>query len=240
MHKFEYIIYLEVDFIFRGFSQSLIDMMINIRFNNNKEYMHENKAEYIQKIRDPYYSFIEEMSLGLKDIDSNMELRPQKCLSRIYRDTRFSKDKSPYRDHHWCAFRRANIKREEAPMFWFEIRIEGISWGLGFWGENKGAMSLIRQWILEKPELFRGFNRALADAGFMLEGSDYKKLKTPQEIEDLAQWYLKKELYIVKRSSSPAVVFNKNIAGDVLADYKAIAPIYTLFFKAYDIAKVSE
>lgn len=240
MHKIAYIMYMEVGVIFKGFSQSLIDMMINIRFNNNKEYMHENKAEYISKIREPYYAFIEEMSKGLIKIDSNMELRPQKCLSRIYRDTRFSKDKSPYRDHHWCAFRRSGIKREEAPMFWFEIRIEEISWGLGFWGENKKAMKLIRQWIEEKPELFRRFNADIDRAGFILEGSDYKRLSVPESISDLSNWYLKKELYLVKRSTNPAVVFDKNIAKNVAQDYMAIAQIYDLFFKAYDIAKVSE
>ena len=62
------------------------------------------------------------------------------CLSRINRDTRFSRDKSPYRDHLWMLFRKAAEPREGSVFFWFEFGPERLWWGLATWDENRPLM----------------------------------------------------------------------------------------------------
>lgn len=223
--------------IFNGFKQDMLDFMLDIRFHNNKAFMDEHREEYVQKVRTPYYDLIDAMAGDMLAIDPQMEVRPVKCLSRIFRDTRFSKDKSPYRDHHWIAFRRAGLPREAAPMFWFEVRFERISWGLGYWGENKGAMDILRRRMIAYPGEFHQLNRLLSENRFALEGEDYKRLKPPGDLDPiLIPWYTKKELLFIKDGVDTDVIFKKILPHTLTKDFIALAPLYRLMQGCYDLA----
>ncbi len=126
--------------------------MLDLRFNNNKTFMQEQRARYHEVMRDPHYELINALAPLMLSIDPRMEVRPYKVLSRIFRDTRFTKDKAPYRDHHWIAFRRAGEPRDRSLMFWFEARVEGLNWGLGFWGENWPVLDMLRRRMVSHPD----------------------------------------------------------------------------------------
>ena len=142
--------------MFSGFTNDLLSFYADIRFNNNKAFMDAHRKEYYAKVRDPFYAFIDELAPTMLKIDEDMEVRPHKCLSRINRDTRYSKDKSPYRDHHWLAFRQAARGKDGAPFYWFEIRLDSVSWGLGVWGDNPALFDALRRRIAARPEEVMG------------------------------------------------------------------------------------
>lgn len=211
--------------------------MMDIRFHNNKEFMAAHRDEYISKVRMPYYALIEALTPAMLSIDKEMEVRPARVLSRIFRDTRFSRDKSPYRDHHWIAFRHAGIPREAAPMFWMEIRVERVSWGLGFWGENKEAMEIIRRRIIACPEEFEKLNRLLKRNKFSLEGDTYKRVKPPDGMPPaLCDWYTRKELLIVKQDIESGVIFGAGFADVLARDFTALKPVYRLMQGSYELS----
>ena len=116
--------------------------MPDIRFNNNKEFMAEHRAQYQRMMRDPHYRFIEALTPTMLSIDPQMEVRLTKRC-RIFRTHGFA-DKSPYRDHHWIAFRRVGSRGIKSIMFWFEARVESVSWG---WvsGRKRPAMDVFRR-----------------------------------------------------------------------------------------------
>ena len=60
----------------------------------------------------PFEAFIQELAPAMLSIDPQMELRPYRCMARLRRDVRFTKDKSPFRDHLWVLFRHAGEPRE--------------------------------------------------------------------------------------------------------------------------------
>ena len=90
--------------MFLGFTDDTVQFFLDLKFHNNTVYFHENHDRYIETVQEPFYQMINDLSDDMRSIDPFMEIRPHKCLSRIHRDTRFSKDKSPYRDHHWFLF----------------------------------------------------------------------------------------------------------------------------------------
>lgn len=213
--------------------------MLNIRFNNNKAFMAENRSEYHRLMRDPYYDLIEALTPTMLAIDSRMEVRPYKVLSRIYRDTRFTRDKSPYRDHHWIAFRRAGEPREKAVMFWFELRVDRLSWGLGFWGENRQAMDLLRRRMLAKPDEILGILKPLEKQGLILDGDPFKRMKLPEGLhKDLRKIYPLKELYISRADPEHEWAFGERLLQELIQDYQAMAPMYQLLRGCYDIAQI--
>ena len=95
---------------------------------------------------------IDDLAPDMLKIDPQMEVRPHKCLSRIHRDTRFSRDKSPYRDHLWFLFRRAGEPREKSLFYYFELGPDRLSWGMGFWDENREALDLFRKRMRANPD----------------------------------------------------------------------------------------
>ena len=223
--------------MFPGFNNDLLSFYADIRFNNDKSFMDAHRKEYYQKVRDPFYAFIDALAPTMLRIDEEMEVRPHKCLSRINRDTRYTKDKSPYRDHHWVAFRQAARDKDGAPFYWFEIRLEAVSWGLGVWNENQSLFDALRRRILARPEEVMQAMRTAWEHGFIQGGQIWKKYMQPPPTvpEMLKSVYPARSLYFEKTGIDPAWIFDEGIVNRVAEDFKAIAPVWRLLRGLNDI-----
>ena len=91
--------------MFDGFSEDTVRFFLGLRFHNDATYFNKHRNEYEAYVKEPFFEFIHAMAPIMEQIADDFELRPQKCLARIRRDTRFTKDKSPYRDHLWLLFK---------------------------------------------------------------------------------------------------------------------------------------
>lgn len=223
--------------MFTGFPEETLQFFLDIRFHNNNVYFEENRERFRQDVQEPFYAFINELAPYMKDIDPQMELRPYKCLARIRRDTRFSKDKSPYRDHLWVLFRRAAEPREGSVNYWFEISPQRVGWGLGTWGENRPGMDMLRRKIAAQPDRVMDIVRdcQLYERGLMMQGSFFKRLEIPPSVPPpLHSLYKARELYIVKADTQLNWIYDASLAKRVLRDYQAMAPLYRLLRGAWD------
>ncbi len=223
--------------MFTGFPEETIRFFLDLRFHNNSAFFEQNRERYRQEVVAPFSAFIEEIGPAMLKIDPQMELRPYKCMARIRRDTRFSRDKSPYRDHLWVLFRRAGEPRELSVNYWFEFGPGKLGWGLGFWGENRPAMDALRRRMAARPEqmlaLIDGCD--LPPRHIALGGQSFKRLAVPDNIpERLKPWYLSREPYVQKVFTEVEWAYQPSIAGRVLADYEAMAPLYRLFRGVYE------
>lgn len=217
--------------MFSGFSEDTIRFFIDLKFHNYADYFHQEHDRYVETVQSLFYSFIDELAPDMKRIDPHMEVRPHKCLSRIHRDTRFSRDKSPYRDHLWLLFRRESEPRDKSLMYWFELGPSRLSWGMGFWNENREALDLFRKRMLSNPN---GTMALLDDLDLethrmMLNGTSHKRMAVPPQIPDrLRPWYLAKEMYISKIDPDYQMVFSDRILKEVRSDFLSLSPLYQL------------
>lgn len=217
--------------MFTGFTDDTVEFLMDLKFHNNTEYFHTNHERYVEAVQQPFYSFIEDMAPTMLKIDPQMEIRPHKCLSRIHRDTRFSRDKSPYRDHHWLLFRHQGEPREKSVMYWFEFGPERLSWGMGVWGENRELFDLLRRHLQANPD---GFERLIDDMNIgrhrlVLGGAFFKRMEIPPEIPPrLRQMYCAKEIYISKLNPDYRKAFSDKIVKEVRRDFLTLAPFYLL------------
>lgn len=220
------------------FKPDMLEFMMDIRFNNSKTFFLEHKDEYEKKVKQPYLRLIEALTPTMLNIDSGMEVRPYKVLSRIYRDTRFSRDKSPIRDHHWIAFRHTGEPREKAVVYWFEVRLESVSWGLGFWGENRKAMEILRRRMVAKPDEITDLLRQLDKDQFAVEGSFYSRMQIPDGLPAaLQEFYRLKEVYAMKKDIKPESIFDPGFEEKLAADFLALSPMYRLLRGCYELAE---
>jgi uncharacterized protein (TIGR02453 family) len=165
------------DNMFTGFTEETIQFFLDLKFHNNADFFHGNHDRYVEVVQTPFYQMIEDLAPYMLKIDPHMEVRPYKCLSRIHRDTRFSKDKSPYRDHLWFLFRQAAESREKSLFYYFEMGPDRLGWGMGFWGENREAHDLFRKRMRANPDgtlaLLDDLN--MDKRGLILGGTTHKR-----------------------------------------------------------------
>ena len=210
---------------------------MELRLHNEHSFFKEHEGEYLRYVKEPFYAFIEAMAPTALQIADDMELRPGKCLARIRRDTRFTKDKTPFRDHLWLLFRRSGEPRDTAAMYWFELGPENVEWGLGLWGDNKPAMDALRRWMVHQPSrVLDALEEArLPEDGLMLYGDCYKRMKLPEGLsETLQPYYPRKSLYI-KRTGIPfQAVYGKELVEMMAADMLRLRPMYGLLRSAAD------
>ncbi len=99
--------------LFPGFDPEAFSFFLMIRLNNNKEFFDDNKEQYERLLKEPLYALAAEMEPFMLAIDKNIDARAHRAVARIRRSTRYTKDKSPYRDHLWISWRRRNTTRRE-------------------------------------------------------------------------------------------------------------------------------
>ena len=217
--------------MFHGFSDETVEFLMDLKFHNNSEFFHEQHDRYKETVQTPFYELISTLAPDMREIDPHMEIRPHRCLSRIHRDTRFSIDKSPYRDHHWFLFRREAEPRDKSLFYFFEFGPDRLDWGLGIWGENRELMDLFRKRMRANPNGTLSLLDDLDLPGHHLfpGGTNFRKMPVPEEIpERLKRWYTAKELYIGKYRPDYQWAFSERILREVRNDFRTLAPLYRL------------
>ena len=110
---------------FNGFYRETFEFLFEIAFNNNVEWFNENKARYERFVKAPLRLLASELMEDALKVDPNFNPNITTSVSRIRRDTRFTYDKSPFRNHMWIGFRYPNTRISESCMIYFEITPDG-------------------------------------------------------------------------------------------------------------------
>lgn len=137
------------------FSAGVFTFLKELDANNNREWWEDNKDRYIRLIRDPAKEFIADFEPRLHSISDRFLADTRTnggSLMRPYRDTRFSKDKTPYKTNVGIQFRHEMGKDVHAPGFYLHIA-PGDCWaGVGMWRPEPKVARRIREAIHEHPE----------------------------------------------------------------------------------------
>lgn len=151
---------------FSGLDQGFYDFFNELMSNNERAWFTENKERYKTEVVAPLQALITEMGPLLQKISEHFIADPRGnggSMFRIYRDTRFSKDKTPYKTHAAVQFRHALGKDVHAPGFYVHFSPREVVYGLGIWHPDGPSLAKIREYMVEHPQVWRD---AIEDAGF--------------------------------------------------------------------------
>ena len=149
-----------------GFDRTSIDFLEQLAANNDREWFAQNKARYEEQVLDVALRFIQSMQEPLAQIAPHFTAIPQRVggsLMRVYRDTRFSKNKLPYKTNIGIQFRHEKAKDVHSPGYYVHIDPERVFVGVGMWRPAPDSLRAIRERIVAKPA---EWTDALADAKF--------------------------------------------------------------------------
>jgi uncharacterized protein (TIGR02453 family) len=137
------------------FRPELFEFLRQLRRHNNREWFAKNKARYEELVRDPALLFIGGFAPHLVEISPFFVADPRPThgsLFRIYRDTRFSPDKRPFKTHVGIRFSHNSGKDAHAPVFYLHLQPENCFAAAGVWHPDNRALTRIRTAIVDQPE----------------------------------------------------------------------------------------
>ncbi len=222
---------------FTGFHAAGIDLLQLNRLQNSKEFYDEHKDEIKRLVVQPFHELIAQMTPAMLEIDPQFVVVPSRMVSRVRRDTRYTKDKTLYRANMWMFFRRPRQERESVPCYYFEIHPE--FWGFGCWGAwGRGEMEALREMVLHEDQLFLAAREAVAACPQMhLDGELYKRPKFSDANPAYQDWLNRKEIGVDFRESGDfSPVLNGSFAGPMLETMQRLAPFYRFLLAAKERA----
>ena len=137
-----------------SFDPELFGFLRDLRQNNRRDWFQANKERYEEQVKHPALQFISDFGPHLRKISSNFMADPRPVggsLFRIYRDVRFSKDKSPYKTAVGIQFRHKQCKDVHTPGFYLHLEPDACFVGLGIWHPDSKSLSRIRAYLAEDP-----------------------------------------------------------------------------------------
>jgi uncharacterized protein (TIGR02453 family) len=212
---------------FSGFFPATHEFLLALAMNNSKPWFLDHKGEYTELLLDPMRQLVIELAPSMHAIDPEFETAPEvdKTISRIYRDIRFSKDKSPYRSNMWITFKRRNPDWKDSPAYYFEIFPDGYRYGMGYYSPSTDTMARFRKAIVAGKKLFVKAVSPL-ESVFTLQGEDYKKKPDAPADPLIRTWYMKKYFYLARNSGIDDVLHSAGLVRELEKGFKLLAPLY--------------
>ncbi|MDH3260837.1 MAG: DUF2461 domain-containing protein [Acidimicrobiia bacterium] len=146
----------------RYFSSKLFEFLNDLAENNNREWFKEHQDQYERYVREPALDFINDFATPLEGISSHFVADSRKVggsLFRIQRDTRFAKDKTPYKENTGLQFRHASAKDVHAPGFYVNLQPGECYMGVGLWRPETKMAYAIREKIDQDPNSWKRATR---------------------------------------------------------------------------------
>ncbi len=213
--------------------------MRGLAANNNRAWFLANKQRYEDTVREPFLRLIADMQAPLAKISTHYRADPRTqggSLFRIYRDTRFRKDKRPYKT--WASARFFHERRREvaAPSFYLHIEPHGCFVGAGLWHPESPTLKRIREFLADNPSTWkRAVHRKAFESRFALWG---EQLTRPPRGYDPAHELIediKRKSFAAGQQFSDKLACSNELLPHTLDAFKRLAPMVDYLCAALDL-----
>lgn len=225
------------------YMKQILKFLRQLQANNTKEWFEAHKDEY-KAIKAKVDALAAELIARIGEYDETVRgLTPKDCTYRIYRDVRFSKDKSPYKTHIGIYICRGG-KKSGYSGYYFHIGTgEGDSYpgmhmmAAGDYCADPKALKIIREDIEFEADSFLSMVESMKKEGFVLD-DEYKLKRVPQGFSPDSPMadYLKYKVYCVVRSMDNDYLLQPNLAERVARDFRVTKPLLDFVNRAIEFA----
>jgi uncharacterized protein (TIGR02453 family) len=178
-----------------SFGPELFAFLRELREHNEREWFNANKARYEAEVKEPALAFVEDFELLLPEVSPHFKGK----LFRIYRDTRFGRDKTPYKTHTGIHFRHEQASSAHSLGFYLHLEPASVFTGFGIWRPEKESLQAIRTAIARRPDRWSAVSEP---AGFLREGTALKRAPAGFDPEHPAIEEIKRKDFVAMRRLS--------------------------------------
>jgi uncharacterized protein (TIGR02453 family) len=222
------------------FDQATLKFLRELARHNDREWFAAHKHRYDDHVVAPALKFIEEFAAPLARISRHFVAVPKRTggsLMRVYRDTRFARDKTPYKTNIGIQFRHERGTDVHAPGFYVHIEPGGCFLGAGIWRPEPSALAAIRLEIVEHPELWRrSLDRREFRRRFELGGERLARVPRGFAADAPHADDLRRKDFIAACDLTDAQISAADFSREVAEHFTAAAPLMKFLCGALDLA----
>jgi len=216
------------------FTKDFLKFIKDLSKNNNRDWFNANKSRYIEHVKEPFEAFIQVMIDEMQKLDRNVLITPRDAIFRIYRDTRFSKDKTPYKNHISAIVSRGGRKNKSSPGIYMQFSAEDARIYSGAYELDKNALQNVREGIASN---LKEFNSLINDRKFKNKFGEVlgeKNKRIPKEFQEVAEeqpLIANKQFYFFAKLD-PKIVLDPKLPKIMIDHYKIAQPLGNFLWEA--------
>jgi uncharacterized protein (TIGR02453 family) len=214
--------------MFPGFSPEALTFLRGLKRNNRREWFQPRKEIFETKLKAPMIQLVEAINAELLRFAPDHITDPKKAVYRIYRDTRFSADKTPYKTHVAAIFPHHGLGKQSSAGFYFHLTEKSVGIAAGSYMPGPDELRSVRTWLADNHAAFRKASRQPQRLIGKLTGSAVTRMPkgfdADHPAEDLIrmkQWLYWVELD-VKLATSPRLL------PELVKRFRAAAPVIAM------------
>jgi uncharacterized protein (TIGR02453 family) len=221
------------------FSDATFRFLRQLRRNNNREWFHAHKAQYEERLREPFLALIADLQEPIAAISPHYRADPRKVggsLFRIHRDVRFSNNKLPYKTWSGARFFHERRREVHSPSFYLHIEPGNCFAGGGIWHPESPTLRRIRNFIADNPGAWKRATRsAVFRRYFEFHGERLKRPPRGFDPEHELIEDLKLKSFASGAPLDDAVVCSPRLLPEIVQTFKRIAPLVDYLCASVDL-----
>ena len=199
----------------------------NLARNNDRIWFQPRKAQFDELLREPMLAIIRKITDAMLEFAPNHVRPAEKSLFRIYRDTRFSADKRPYKTHVAAWWTQQGLEKTSGAGYYFHVSPKEVIIAAGSYMPQKEQLAAIRHWLLDHHAEFRKLlNRPAVKKAFeAFEGNALTRPPKGFPAEHPAMDLIRCRQWGLAATLPPKMALDKNFAGTIIRYFKLAAPV---------------
>ena len=222
---------------FDGLSKKMFQFFMDICYNNNKPWFEAHRSVFEQEVKAPLYQLANLLAPKVAQIDPDLDVRPQRAVSRIYRDARRSHGIA-YRDHMGLCYRPVGKATSESFSIYIYFDTDEGGTAAGFYAPLRERMDAFRHRMLTETEVFDRMARRLDAAGFVVTGEAYRRPLKGDLPLCCQPYYNRKRFSVTRAHPIDDLVFSDRLLPTIVGELDTLAPLVQ-FVNGREIAPFS-
>ncbi len=209
------------------FPAGAVRFLRSLKRHNDRDWFRARRGEFDRLLHAPMVAIIERLAVDLRQFLPELIASPRVSMYRIYRDTRFSADKTPLKTHVAAVFPFRGLRRHEGPGLYFELACGWVYAGGGIYMPQPQELQLIREYLADNHARFR---RAVSSRAFKtmfgeVEGEKLTRVPRGYGAEHPAADLLKHKQFLAAREWPPSFASSPRFYPELLKTFRALAPM---------------
>jgi uncharacterized protein (TIGR02453 family) len=211
---------------FSGFSPDALSFLRALKRNNRREWFQPRKEKYESLIKAPMCELVECLNHELSRFAPQYITPAQKAVYRIYRDTRFSKDKTPYKTHISAIFPRSNAVKREGAVFYFHFTEKELLVFGGVWNPERDELLAYRGHIQENHEELAAILREprLRRSFGTLQGEQLSRMPKGFPVDHPAEGRLRQKQWYLENTMDAKVLCSPRLPQELAKRFELMTP----------------
>jgi len=211
---------------FKCFSPKALSFLRALKRNNDREWFRERREQYDTLLRTPMLAAIDRLAVDFREFAPELVAGP-KSLYRIYRDTRFSNDKTPLKTNIAAVFPRRSLPKHGGAGLYFEVSHGWVWIGGGMYAPDVAILQRVREHIAANPRRFRAIveSPTFRKTVGTLDGEKLTRVPRGFPKDHEAAEYLRHRNFLAGKELPAAFATNPRFYSTVVATFKQISPL---------------